>query len=310
MGHFNGYPLRVDPGSTRGGEFVWANQPPQKLFDQLRALAIDPTTAIVQVNHPRQQVLGYFAQFFVDAATAEPYTPTGILGVFAPYGDEFQRRELQLRLRRDRADHRPPDRGRPHVQGAEPAAAGTVPGSAAGAGPGRRRQRRPADSIPGVVETWFTMLDRGHKATGMGTSRHAPPARRRAGLRAHAALRRRGQGRAGRVLARRRDRRRSATHHAITTNAPFIDMTIDGRDDRRHDRQRERHRRRADPRARAELGEGRSPDRLLEQRASSPTMPIPAAQGTDFDDDRARDARRRTLGRRRGRPARRTCSRC
>ena len=88
-GHFIGYPLRVDPGSTRGGEFLWAHQPPQRLFDQLRALAIDPTDNVVQVAHPRQQVLGYFAQYFIDAATAEPYTPTGILGVFAPYGDEF-----------------------------------------------------------------------------------------------------------------------------------------------------------------------------------------------------------------------------
>ena len=89
MGHFNGYPLRVDPGSTRGGEFLWAGQPPQKLFDQLRDLAVDRASSIVQVNHPRQQVLGYFAQFFIDATNAEPYTPAGILGVFAPYGDEF-----------------------------------------------------------------------------------------------------------------------------------------------------------------------------------------------------------------------------
>ena len=89
MGHFNGYPLRIDPGSTRGGEFRWAGQPPQGLFDQLRGLAVDPARGIVQVNHPRQAVLGYFAQFFIDELTAQPYTPTGILGIFAPYGDEF-----------------------------------------------------------------------------------------------------------------------------------------------------------------------------------------------------------------------------
>ena len=41
------------------------------------------------VAHPRQPVLGYWSQFYIDAATAEPYTPTGIMGVFAPYGDEF-----------------------------------------------------------------------------------------------------------------------------------------------------------------------------------------------------------------------------
>ena len=96
MGHFIGFPLKVDPGSTRGGEFVWAGQPPQKLFDQLHhdaahgGLALVPGQSIVDIAHPRQQVLGYFAQFFVDSTTAQPYTPTGILGVFAPYGDEFQ----------------------------------------------------------------------------------------------------------------------------------------------------------------------------------------------------------------------------
>src|SRR5207245_2337961 len=46
MGHFIGWPLRVDPGSTRGGEFLWAHQPPQALFDQLRQLAIDSKASI------------------------------------------------------------------------------------------------------------------------------------------------------------------------------------------------------------------------------------------------------------------------
>lgn len=169
MGHFNGYPLRVDAGSTRGGEFRWASQPPQKLFDQLRALAVDPATGIVQVNHPRQQVLGYFAQFFVDEATAEPYTPTGILGIFAPYGDEFSPANYSTdfdaielvtgKQTEDNHTFRAPD---PLPPGPFPDPQ-PVPGQIVVGADGRA-------SFPGVIETWFTMLDRGHRATGMGTS--------------------------------------------------------------------------------------------------------------------------------------------
>jgi hypothetical protein len=169
MGHYNGYPLRVDPGSTRGGEFRWAGQPPQRLFDELRRLAIDPAQSIVQVNHPRQQVLGYFAQFFVDAATAQPYTPTGILGIFAPYGDEFNHDHFSLDFdaielvtgtrSEDVHTFRAPD---PLPPGPFPDPQ-PVPGQIA-LGPDGR------PLFPGTVETWFTLLDHGHRATGMGTS--------------------------------------------------------------------------------------------------------------------------------------------
>lgn len=169
MGHFNGYPLRVDPGSTRGGEFRWAGQPPEGLFAQLRALAIDPARSIIQVNHPRQAVLGYFAQFFVDELTAEPYTPTGLLGIFAPYGDEFNAANFSLAfdaielLTGQRLEEvhtfRAPD---PLPPGPFPDPQ-PVPGEIV-VGPDGRAL------FPGVVETWFTMLDRGHRATGLGTS--------------------------------------------------------------------------------------------------------------------------------------------
>ncbi|HEX2691822.1 MAG TPA: CehA/McbA family metallohydrolase [Kofleriaceae bacterium] len=173
MGHFNGYPLRIDPGSTRGGEFRWAGQPPQRLFDQLRALAIDPgpgtARGIVQVNHPRQAVLGYFAQFFVDERTAAPYTPTGLLGIFAPYGDEFRADNystdfdaIELVCGKQLEDvhtFRAPD---PLPPGPFPDPQ-PVPGQIVVAPDGRPQ-------FPGVVETWFSMLDRGHRATGMGTS--------------------------------------------------------------------------------------------------------------------------------------------
>ena len=81
-------------------------------------------------------------------ATGEPYTPTGILGVFAPYGDEFQAENFSYDFDAIELLTGRKHRGRPHVPRAEPAAAGTVPRSAAGAGRGRRRHGRPAE-VPG-----------------------------------------------------------------------------------------------------------------------------------------------------------------
>jgi hypothetical protein len=225
MGHFNGYPLRVDPGSTRGGEFRWAGQPPQGLFDQLRALADDPARAIVQCNHPRQQVLGYFAQFFVDEHTAEPYTPTGILGVFAPYGDEFSPKNFSLdfdaielltgqRLE-DVHTFRAP-RALPPGPFPDPQPA---PGQVV-VGPDGRAQ------FPGTVETWFTMLDRGHRATGMGTSdsHHLlgdEPGYARTLLFVGVGKDVPGGFSRDDVIGAIRQ------HRAITTNAPFVEMEID-----------------------------------------------------------------------------------
>ena len=224
MGHFNGYPLRVDPGSTRGGEFRWAGQPPQALFDQLRALAIDPRRAIVQVNHPRQQVLGYFAQFFVDELTAQPYTPTGLLGIFSPYGDEFQPQRFSLdfdaielvtgKQTEDNHTFRAPD---PLPEGPFPDPQ-PVPGEIV-VGPDGRSQ------FPGVVETWFTLLDHGKVATGMGTSdsHHLigdEPGYARTMLYVGA-----GKDVPGGYT---RDDVVEAIHRhrAITTNAPFLEMTV------------------------------------------------------------------------------------
>ncbi len=226
MGHFNGYPLKVDPGSTRGGEFIWAKQTPGQLFQTLRNLGVDPSDSIVQVNHPRQAVLGYFAQFFVDTATAEPYTPTGILGVFAPYGDEFKPENYSFdfdaielitgRRIEDIHNYKAPN---PLPPGPFPDPQ-PVPGQVIVGSDGRPQ-------YPGTVETWFTMLDRGHKATGMGTSdsHHLlgdEPGYARTLLYV-------GQGKDVPGGYSRQDVVDAIrAHRAIATNAPFIDMTIDG----------------------------------------------------------------------------------
>jgi hypothetical protein len=226
MGHFIGFPLKVDPGSTRGGEFVWAHQKPQQIFDTLRGLALDPKNVIVDIAHPRQAVLGYFAQFYIDAATAEPYTPTGLLGVFAPYGDEFQAQNFSYdfdamelitgRRIEDVHSYKAPD---PLPPGPFPDPQ-PVPGQVV-----MGKDGRPA--YPGVVETWFTMLDRGLRPTGLGASDSHHTLGDEPGYARTLVWVGKGKDVPG-GFSRDDVVAGIKGHHAIATNAPFIDMTIDG----------------------------------------------------------------------------------
>src|SRR6185503_551805 len=82
-------------------------------------------------------------------------------------------------------------------------------------------------TFPGTVETWMTMLDRGHKATGIGASdtHHLigdEPGDARTLLFVGAGKDTPGGFSRADVVQATRE------HRAITTNAPFIDMQIKG----------------------------------------------------------------------------------
>ncbi len=67
FGHFGAFPLNYDVGSINGGSVPWQRLPPQKIFDELRAHGeFSPDDTIIQVNHPRDSILGYFHQYNVD----------------------------------------------------------------------------------------------------------------------------------------------------------------------------------------------------------------------------------------------------
>jgi Carboxypeptidase regulatory-like domain len=227
MGHFNAYPLRVDPGSTRGGEFEWAGQPPQALFDQLRGkLAARPGETIVQVNHPRQSVLGYFSQFSVDADTGEPYPPTGLTGVFAPYGPEFAAANFsydfdaieiitgkhQEALHTFRAPSPLPPGPYPDPQ--------PVPGEILRGADGRAQ-------FPGVIESWFAMLDRGHTAAAIGTSDSHGTLFEEPGYARTMVYVGEGKDEIGR-FDERDVAQAIAARRTVATNAPFVEMEVDG----------------------------------------------------------------------------------
>lgn len=96
-GHFNGFPLERQSGalvdsdgdgklnddsiaSRTYGSFEWALRTPSEVFADLRARARkdkdgNALPIVVQVNHPRDSILGYFEQYGVDPETLEP---TGI----------------------------------------------------------------------------------------------------------------------------------------------------------------------------------------------------------------------------------------
>ncbi len=110
MGHFNAFPVKLDPLAATGFPFVsacfapdaqkvngtsfdWVQCDPQTSFTNLRALgAYGPERTIVQVNHPRDRTLGYFNQFFLNPYSLDPEVPSGdnynLVGLFYPHNDD------------------------------------------------------------------------------------------------------------------------------------------------------------------------------------------------------------------------------
>lgn len=107
IGHFNGYPLRLDAGQRQGGPASSHNNgvllPPREILSGLAGLgAID--NPVIQVNHPRSLAFGYFSAIQLDTDTlrtrAQPelfrmapasVTPTvGDTGLFADNFHAFE----------------------------------------------------------------------------------------------------------------------------------------------------------------------------------------------------------------------------
>ena len=65
FGHFNAFPLAVDPSDARGGAFPVRDRTAKDVIDAIRAV---PGNPVIQVNHPRMGRTGYFDQYRFDPA--------------------------------------------------------------------------------------------------------------------------------------------------------------------------------------------------------------------------------------------------
>lgn len=110
-GHFNGFPLRREEGaladgniaSRTYGSFEWAMRTPTEIFTSLRALGLkDPAGAVkpivLQVNHPRDSILGYFEQYGVSAANLEVQGQSGLLAPDPEIHPEFAKEEFSFQF--------------------------------------------------------------------------------------------------------------------------------------------------------------------------------------------------------------------
>ncbi len=82
-GHFNGFPLKRDVSKITRGSFEWSLSTPDEIFDRLRSMGkFGPDNTIIQVNHARDSILGYFSQHGVSAL--DPQIPEISSGGFSP----------------------------------------------------------------------------------------------------------------------------------------------------------------------------------------------------------------------------------
>jgi hypothetical protein len=85
-GHFNTFPIERDKSKITRGAFEWSSRTPNALFEQARVMGGGET--IIQVNHPRDLILGYFDQYGLDPLTGTiPDTDGGSSDLFSILGD-------------------------------------------------------------------------------------------------------------------------------------------------------------------------------------------------------------------------------
>ena len=112
-GHFNGFPLERGTGvpstnpedgtisSRTYGSFEWALRNPGDIFADLRQLGRKdkdgkPGQIILQVNHPRDSILGYFDQYGVDAETLEVEGQSGLIAPDPVTHPEFNKENFSF----------------------------------------------------------------------------------------------------------------------------------------------------------------------------------------------------------------------
>lgn len=168
VGHFNGFPLRHDPGPITKGAFGWSGRPPRDIFEDLRALGkYGPEQTVIQCNHPRDSILGYFNDYNWNQDSGEPEEATSLL--LAPEGPEFGPENFDLTFDAIEIyngkrfellrNYRVPEVLPPPPLPVNVPPAGTVLRDSAG-----------RIAFPGGIDDWYKLLEMGVVKTAMGNS--------------------------------------------------------------------------------------------------------------------------------------------
>ena len=173
-GHFNGYPLRYNAGLSTHGSFEWGQLRPDEIFNRVRDLgSLLSHETVIQVNHPRDTVLGYYEQYDRHPLDHSHDVPAGLLASFTqPYGPAFFDDEgestfsfnydavelLNGKLYGQIHHYRVPESLPPGELPDDIPPAGTILTDADG-----------AVGFPGVVDDWFNLLNLGYRYIGVGT---------------------------------------------------------------------------------------------------------------------------------------------
>lgn len=258
MGHFNAYPLVLQPGPVQHGSFRWFFRPPGELFAQLRALGKDPQQTIVQVNHPRDTILGYFNAFNISNYTGNPLPaysavsldatdlPDGGMSPYnaANFSTEFdamevfngKRFDIMFPYRMPTPANAPPG-DEPNIKKCGPGEPSTedclpAPGEILNrvvkiTKPGQPVSYELQPLQPGAMNDWYSMLGKGFKTVATGNSdSHGEKAE--AGLpRTYIQV---GDTANGSMRGLDQDAVYTSLRNgrAVATNGPILDMTVNG----------------------------------------------------------------------------------
>ncbi len=252
MGHFNAWPLKYQVGPVTHGAFEWFRRKPGDLFAQVRSLAaLGEDRVLIQVNHPRDTIMGYFNGFNVSSYLMEPMPPSSAFSLdqnarpgedvspyhYSQFSWDFNVLEVfngkrQDQLRHYRIPETPPE-------GPEPTAPIPAPGtvlteimkrnpdaSCPSSGEFDPSQCVRQPKYPGTLDDWYTMLGLGKKITGVGNSdshdEHdeagLPRTYFHVGRTADGSMRAFDEGAMVDALKGQR---------AVVTNGPIVDFTVD-----------------------------------------------------------------------------------
>jgi len=225
-GHFNGFPLRYDIGPVTHGAFEWARQTPDYVFDRIRAMgSLGPENTIVQANHPRDGILGYFAQYNRSTRDMSEVAPSAFGQFTLPAGPAF-RSATGASTFSDKFDAMELANGKLYWEIHHHRVPAELPADAPAGTPSAGRVLLDASgevSFPGAVEDWFQLLNTGKTTLGMGTGDSHDPEEEAGQFRTMVYL--------GATSPREiRDEDIVAglhAHRAVVTNGPMIDFAVD-----------------------------------------------------------------------------------